>query len=218
MLELDGISRIYLLLLVSQKKSSLFLHKHLLEFSLREYDSGITSEELPHILRHMPVLQKFSLYLDQTPYTVFARSSYFDGILPHSIIEFRYLARFRTSMSNTMEADLDTKNNSRFPMEMHDNMIYTLPWQWLERIPSDGDNHRLYTNKKKSLYLSSNRKEISMEELKSWYHVTKIESNLKLPSLELFCCLRSLKTTDPTVVYSALPSTLRLLELTSRLF
>jgi hypothetical protein len=205
----------YLLLLVNEQDSSLFLHKNLVEFWFTEQDSGITSEELTYFIRHMPVLNKLFVYINQTQDKSFARYSYFDDLLPNSIVEFQYFARFDSSI----ETDIDDNSVHRFTMKIHDNMIYTVAWErfkFLRSIPLV-DYHKFCINNMKLIRFSSSENEISMDALKPWSHVTTVKSEIKLSSLELFRCLRTLKTKDSTVIHSILPSTLRVLELTGRI-
>ncbi len=204
--------------LVNEQDSSLFLHKNLVEFWFTEQDSGITSEELTYFIRHMPILNKLFIYINQAQDRSFARYSYFDDLLPNSIVEFQYFARFDTSITNNIETDIDDNSVHRFAMKIDDNMIYTVAWERFKLLRSIPlvDYHQFCKNAMKSIRFSSteNENEILMDALKPWSHVTTVKSEIKLSSLELFQCLRTLKTKDSTVIHSILPSTLRVLELT----
>jgi hypothetical protein len=211
-----------LIILVNQQESPLFLHNNLLVFSLYEYDSGIMPEELAYFVRHMPILQHLFVAIELTQYKSFAHYSYFEDMLPHSIVEFVFLAHIDPSISDNIETDIDKMNVYRFPMKIYRNTIYTVPLRGF--LPSPlvplEDCHQSMIDKTKSIYVgpSENQNELSAYTLKLWYHVTSIEIKVKLSSLELFRCLRTLKTGDATIVHSTLPSTLRSLELTGRLF
>jgi hypothetical protein len=210
-----------LLFLVSQQELPLFLHNNLLEFLLIDYKNEITSEELAYFIRHMPSLQKLYVLITQTRHRSFARYSYFENLLSPSIVEFQFFTQIDTTILNNLETDINDKNVHRFPMKMHDNMIYTVPWRWgkLWSIPI-GDYHQSCIDETKSLNSCCNKSanEISVDALKPWCHVTTVKTQFKLPSLEVFRCLRTLKTKDATIIHSILPSTLRSLALTGRTF
>ncbi len=197
------------------------MHNNLVEFSLKEYDSEITPKELAYFIRHMPILQKLFICIGRTQHRSFASYSYLEDILSHSIVEFQYFARIDNLKLDNIEINIDEKSAHRFPMKTYCNMIYTVPWRWplLCQLIPVGDYHQSYIDKIKLIYVipSENQNETPISSLDSWYHVTSIETKVKI-SLEKYRCLRTLKTGDGSVVHSKLPSTLRSLELTGTSF
>lgn len=211
-----------LLLLVCQQKSAVFFYRNLSEFVLVESGYGTTPEDLAYFVRHMPVLQRLFVYINLTQHESFARYSYFEDMLPQSIITFQFSACLNTTMSNDIETGVDDKFVPRFPMKIYNSIIYTVPWRWfrlLESIPTTDYHQSCITRTKVLRFLSSQcENQTSVDALMPWKHATTIESIFKLPSLNLFRHLRILKTSDAEVVHSILPPTLRYLELTGRLF
>jgi len=198
------------------------LHNNLLEFSLKENGSEITPKELAYFIRRMPILQKLFICIGQTQNTLFASYSYLEDLLSDSIVEFQYFARIDNLKLDNIEINIGEKSAHRFPMKTYCNMIYTVPWRWpllCQPIPV-GDYHQSYIDKIKSIYVvpSENQNEISTSPLHSWHHVTSIATKVKTLSLKKFRCLRTFKTGDGSVVHWMLPSTLRSLELTGKLF
>jgi hypothetical protein len=207
---------------VNEQDSSLFLHKNLVKFSLGETGSGITLEELAFFIRHMPALKALFVYIALTEDQLFARHSLVENVLPQSITEFEYFARFRCFILKGKETDIDDSSGHRFPMKIHKDMIYTVPWRWFKHqgsFPTE-DYHQSCIDKTKRILVSclEEQEKVLLDTLKPWHHATTVESSNKLPSLNLFRGLRTLKTIDATVIHSKLPSTLRVLELIGMLF
>lgn len=217
-------SRIFIQILIDlflsarRQGSQPFLHNNLLKFLLIDHGSETTPEDLAYFVRHMPILQKLFVFIYRTQHEPFARLSYFEEMLPQTLVKFQFSTRFTSIISN----HIDDKIIHRFPMKIHNNIIYTVPWEWCKlpwTIPL-GDYHQTSINRTKRLYFCHDQcqNEISADALKFFNHVTRVKSIFKLPSLDLFSCLRELITEDADVVHSILPPTLRSLELTGKLF
>jgi hypothetical protein len=202
---------------VRRQELSPFLHNNLVDFALIDFTHKTTPEDLAYFIRHMPILRQLFVFIRETQHELFAHSSYFEDMLPQSIVKFQFSTRLTSIISN----NIDNKIGHRFPMKMHNNVIYTipcgeykLPWS----IPL-ADYAQSSINETKFLYFyyDHDQNDISVDALKPWSHATRVWSMVKLPSLDLFRRLRTLQIKDADVVHSILPSTLRSLELIGRL-
>ena len=166
----------------------------------------------------MPVLQQLYVLIRGSDDASFARPSLVEAILPSSLVELHYHVSFVILLPMDIQNYANSNASARFPMKISNQSVCTIPWKWGFLGPSfpAGDyepDHQRTINMIwtwKDTFID----EENMPTLNPWHHVRVVHSNVKLPSLGVFRCLRRLVTSDSSVVHATMPPRLGSLKLT----
>ena len=188
-----------------------------MKLTLIERSGSLTLNELASVLRAMPVLEELYLMVNGSSDTSFARPACLEVILPLSLVELHCSVIFVVPLSAALRREITSDESASFRLKIINQTVYTVPWKWsfLDlSIPLCDYEPKLQRSNKNVWVWQDNRTNNQlMAALQPWRRVRTVESRVQIPSVSIFSRLRELVTWNNAILHTALPSTLRSLEL-----